>query len=373
VQRTLEGGTIDWLIHRQPVGVPVPKTVHDVFPNAPLLFARELAPDPSAPERIVVGLLKTQRPSPGVLVGDQVCEAVIGGRYASLGSTSGCWYANQVFSTAPGLSGEQTTTVTTSGHVPFNWIVTNQQGSVQYVTISGLASDTVARLRLYLGTGQEEPVALNHNGYIVEAPSVDYPLRLVAYDHQGQIIGIATFPGQPAPAAHAPTEAAAPHQRWQLVIANNAGEISAVPSTSGGTCYAVQYRKGGGWSACERPLAPDALLLNGGGREFVADTQSGPAITRIVLQYRNGRTKTLSPRDGATLTLIPAGDRPPIAPGKPDSLLTQAIIAITGLDAQGHIVAHQSFLPRLIRGSGTIHKLSLPFDHDRHSHLRDRR
>ena len=203
VQRVVRGGTIDWLTHHHPVGSPLPATVHDVFPrHVPLLFAREIAPDAAAPERMVVGLLKVQKPSPGILVGNQVCEAVVGGRYP--GFAGGCWYATQLFSTGPTLTGAATTPVRTTGHVPFNWIVVDQGGGVQYVTVSGLASDSVARLTLFLGTGQQQHVALHDNGYIVEAPSTAYPLRLVAYDRQARVIGVATFTRHSAPPTRTP-------------------------------------------------------------------------------------------------------------------------------------------------------------------------
>ena len=95
VQRAAHGGTISWLMRRLPVGTPVVKNVHHLFEpsGARVIYEREIAPDPAAPERMVVSLVET---GPGER---QVCVNVVGGRY---GGGSNCWPSDQLFST--GLS-----------------------------------------------------------------------------------------------------------------------------------------------------------------------------------------------------------------------------------------------------------------------------
>src|SRR5258708_8383783 len=102
----------------------------------------------------------------------QVCAEVVGGRLAGGG---GCWPAGRLFSTAP-----------------FSLGVLTQPGG-QTVTIAGLASDDVDKLTLYLATAKSVRVPLHDNGYLTSAVKADYPLRLVARDTEGRVIGVKTL------------------------------------------------------------------------------------------------------------------------------------------------------------------------------------
>jgi len=114
------------------------------------IFHREITPNASAPERMVVSV----RPSGNAYFGGrlhnklQVCAEVVGGRF---GRGGGCWPAGRLFSNAP-----------------FSLGVLTQPGG-QTMVIAGLASDDVAKLSLYLATGRRVNVPLHDNGYITTA------------------------------------------------------------------------------------------------------------------------------------------------------------------------------------------------------------
>src|SRR5688572_21662488 len=65
----------------------------------------------------------------------------------------------------------------------------------QFLLGSGVVTDEVARLGLFLATGERRPVALSNNVFVLRALRARFPVRLVAYDRAGRIIGIETHPG----------------------------------------------------------------------------------------------------------------------------------------------------------------------------------
>ncbi len=176
VSRVVHGGAIRWLARREARGEQVPATVHHIVAASPaVIFRRMVAPNPAAPERMVVSVLPAGKRYFGGHLRDnrEVCAELIGGRYQG----GGCWPAGRLFTTAP-----------------FTWDVTMFPGD-QYVTVSGLASDDVARMQLFLGTGEHTRVPLHDNAYAIQAALAKYPLRLVAYDAQRDVIGVITLKG----------------------------------------------------------------------------------------------------------------------------------------------------------------------------------
>jgi hypothetical protein len=223
-------------------------------------------------------------------------------------------------------------------------------GSNQYDTISGLASAAVARLRLYLGNGQTEPVPLHDNGYIVEAPTTAYPLRLVAYDRQGQAIGIVTLSARtPLIAFHNKlrVKQPAPNAHWQLIIKRGVTYVFAAPATGGGTCFAVTALQGGGSMGCQPPLAPAALQTGseGNAKSVRVTIFAGSAITHVTIHFASGRTQTVGTTHGVALVTIPA-----TGPGFGLLPLLADITEYTGQNADGRVVA--------VLGTGRINSLT---------------
>ena len=63
----------------------------------------------------------------------------------------------------------------------------------QFIVASGIVSDDVGRLELFLGNGDVQRVALRDNAYAARIQRAKLPGRLVAYDSAGRVIGVETI------------------------------------------------------------------------------------------------------------------------------------------------------------------------------------
>jgi hypothetical protein len=330
VQRLVHGGAIRWLARREPRGTAVPPTVHHIVGVLPdVIFHREITPNSSAPERMVVSV----RPAGSAYFSGhlrnklQVCAEVVGGRF---GGGGGCWPAGRLFSTAP-----------------FSFGAAEQQGG-QTVTMAGLASDDVAKLTLYLATGRTVSVPLHDNGYITSAVKADYPLRLVAYDSEGRVIGIKTLQGDGRRGSLGPQPIANAH--WRSLVKTNAGEVFVAPSTTGGTCYAIRVGTATSGLTCQPPpAAPELQIGYGWNRTHAQITgRVGSAVARVVVTLRNGEIRTFEPIKGYILGVLPL----PSA-AAPDQ---NPVRSITALAADGRTLTPPTV--SLTGGSGKIVRLS---------------
>jgi hypothetical protein len=158
--------------------------VVDVLGEPPV----ERASKPTGPTRVErrvsggkIGWLTRSRPSAFIrpnprdflrmglaLAGDEVCL------YSSLGH--GCHRRSQLFRRGP-----------INASYGFSGV-----GS-QFAIIEGIASDDVARVQLFLATGERRPVPLKRNILLVRVQRAKFPARLVAYDKQGRVIAIETY------------------------------------------------------------------------------------------------------------------------------------------------------------------------------------
>jgi hypothetical protein len=323
VQRELHSGAIGWFARRKLRGQPVPRNfgrLHLITDSRKVVFARMVTPDLQAPERVVISLLPAGHRYFGGRLhnNNQVCAEVVGGVYsAGQSSGGGCWPAGRLFSTGP-----------------FTESVTQSQN--QYATVSGVASDDVARMRLYLSSGAYVPVPLADNVYVVHASLADYPLRLVGYDTQGRVIGSTTLWGN----TRVPLTVGAPAQGavWRTVIHNKAGVLMTAPSASGGICFGVRYSpnrygNGGAYVDCSgRPSARHMQMGASVERDGVAISgQTGSAIADVVVTMQDGSRVMLKPVRGYVMALL----RGPI----------REIVTVTGVDRRGRAVATEHWRP----------------------------
>jgi hypothetical protein len=157
--------------------------------------------------------------------------------------------------------------------------------------VSGLASDDVARLELYLATGERVAVPLRDNAFIAEVARTKFPARLVAYHQAGRVIGVENM-------AHDPLADPGPRpipdqQRVvaRVVGANGAkGLVRVGPSTAGTRCHRISFESGAGGGGClPKGMEPRLSLgvLNTGDDSFVAGTVAG-GTTAIELRFRSG-------------------------------------------------------------------------------------
>lgn len=338
----VRGGAVRWLARREPRGIAVPANVHHIVGILPsVLFAREITPDPGAPERLVVSVSPA-----GARYGShlrnklQVCVDVVGGRYAPAGG--GCWPAGRLFAGLPFAAGV--------GGDP----------SGQYATIAGLASDTVARLELVLGNGAHERVPLHDNGFLVDAALADYPLRLVAYDANGVTTGVKTFEPQSGGGLQ-PDQRPIVNGRWRVAFRTTAATVWRGPSAAGTPCVSIVPANPGvspPFCMPEQKLSPGAV-----GGMSVSGTKNAPALAivdvgsgvkSVVVRYRDGRSEALPAGGGYAIGYLKLLPRPE---GRGSAFAE--IRSVTAYGPHGtRLGAQPSFGPLLTGGSGTITSLS---------------
>jgi hypothetical protein len=160
VQRVLPRGTIQWLFRHEPRGlslaqarIPLGSLVGSHW--QPVRFARVLRPDPTTNIRIAVSLIGKR--------GLNICVTT----FEASDSGGGC---------AVGLLLK-----------PFD---AQLSGDTSFALLSGLASDSVARMTLFLANGSRLPVPLKDNAFAIRAPQREFPVNLVAYDSRGRVVGV---------------------------------------------------------------------------------------------------------------------------------------------------------------------------------------
>jgi hypothetical protein len=159
IERHVPNGTVHWLFAHEPRGqslaaahIPLLSTVGSHW--QPVRFARAVVPAPGI--KVALTLIGKK--------GRNICLTVY---RPGLSGGGGCAFGLQLR--------------------PFSWMTFSDvpNGSL----VAGLASDTVARLRLFLPHGLSRPVPLVANVFAVHLSRADYPSNLVAYDAAGRVIG----------------------------------------------------------------------------------------------------------------------------------------------------------------------------------------
>ncbi|HEY5479160.1 MAG TPA: hypothetical protein VIJ84_06065 [Gaiellaceae bacterium] len=182
IERHVSGGRISWLDQQQERGDPIsPEHARYLTLGADtrtLLFGREIQTDPTDHTKIALSIQnwdwpKSPPPPPALhLEHKQICSALI----------------------LPGRG------VTGMGCSPFSrpfgsldralaWGSFMASGGDQYAYIDGIVSDDVHTLQLYLTDGTIQTLAVKDNTYATQLARAEFPIRIVARDEQGEIIG----------------------------------------------------------------------------------------------------------------------------------------------------------------------------------------
>ena len=298
VQRNVSGGRIGWLERREQRGAPVPTKIDRFYARlGKVVFERLLTPDPTSLMRVIVtvqvgGELGAPPGFPRSKA-SHVCTWLVAG--GAVGG--GCSPEDALFPRQPFSAGESVLL-----------------GSDQYATIDGLASDDVARLELFMATGERIPVPLRDNAFLVQAARPKYPARLVAYDRQGRVIGVQTFQEPLTNTGPRPV----PNARWRTLIRATSGPMHArlmiASKVGGGTCYAFRWGiNGSGSSGClpKKWVGPpiqvyfnEPQVLHRGPSVFLAG-QVRPNIVRVDVHFPDGKVLTLKPNKGFVLVAVP--------------------------------------------------------------------
>jgi hypothetical protein len=293
VERKVDGGSIGWVERNEPRGDPLPRNrIGRPFLEGPgrlrqhLLLARTVQPDPDDYLRVGVVAL-----SPGDSLldpGSELCALTIDRE----GSGGGCSPGDRLFDRAPFTFGS------------------SSFGSSQYSVLSGLASDDVAKLVLFSLRAGTVDVPLRDNAWLVRVASGDYPLRLVAYDREGRVIGIDAYQSDgstsPAPAG------AKSSVRTLARVVGEFGQtatLRAGNAVGGYRCFSIEVSNRGGGGGCTAwPLAGKALAFVEGaathGDVFVTGPLP-PAAVEISLRYPNGEHVSVEPISNFLMYAVP--------------------------------------------------------------------
>ncbi len=320
VEHHVAGGTISWLLRHEPRGqslavLPARARAHI---KRHVVFGRLIAPDPGRPLRVAV-TLSTSRHG-GRATG--ICTWLV----TRGGFAGGCMVRAILFARGPLADGT----------------VGMENGSGEFATTSGLASDDVARIVAYLSNGQALSVPLADNTYVIDLPRSELPARLVAYDRQGRVIGISdpvADLGGGGGASPAPGKA----KPLLRVVSPTGATIQLLigKSTDGGLCmytrwYESKRANGVGVSCSDftRPGAPLQLGTVGIPAQFI-EGRVHSSVAKLELHYADGARETIKPIRTFVLYAIP---RQHLDQG-------HELVSVVAENASGQRVGSQSFKP----------------------------
>jgi len=177
VERKVDRGTINWFVRREPRGVPA--ATAGLRQDCCNGFARVIYPDPDDFLGVAIGD-KTLRPAgappiPGHKIPeDPICVGLV----SRGGFGVGCRDRQQLFRRGP---------------LELTWGFSG--GGQQSWIVSGLASDDVARIEVFLGNGERWQAPLRDNATAFRIQRAKFPARIVAYDAAGRVIDVKTIRG----------------------------------------------------------------------------------------------------------------------------------------------------------------------------------
>lgn len=315
VERHVEGGTIGWLFRGEPRGQSLAEAGFERwgFPftrTGDVRFARVVTPDPAGRARVALGLVDV-RPDPAWVLprptGEQVCTILSFIPDAQLGT---CGPVGSLFRNAP-----------------VTWSLSGGPGGSQYVVVHGLASDDVARLELFLATGERLAIPLTDNTYALEVPRTKFPIRIVGYDAEGRVVAIQVF-------EHDPLSRTGPQpipgtMRTVKRVVGPSGHVATLrtgPSTEGTTCWEVRRVGAGEGGGCQpKEFVGPPVVLNASHSGIVFGTVS-PEVAVVELRLRNGGRVRTEPISRVVLDAVTSG-----------------IELAIGLDEDGDEVGRQRF------------------------------
>jgi hypothetical protein len=325
IEREVTDGRIGWLEDREPRGESL-----DVLPadframgagtrrlrgHPDVLFGRVLTPDADRPVRMVLTLNANKPGGPA----KGLCTWLV----TRGGGGGGCTPYPEIFerrAIAEGLSGE---------------------GSRAFVTISGIASDHVARIEALLSDAQRADVPLQDNAFIVDLPRANLPALLVAYDEDGKVIDVSRPLSDFGLRGPGPARGRA-ESLIRVTGADGAtSELFVGPSTDGGECafvkeYVDETHAGVG-THCRSPEWGGPLVQVGTSwspPRFVSG-RVHPDVKRLRIRFMDGSTTTLVPTRGYILWAVPEKH---FAPGR-------VPLTAEGLGADGSVLARQRLAP----------------------------
>ena len=176
VERTLTRGTIGWFARREPRGVS--GRAAGLRDGCCTGFVRVVYPDPNDFLGLAIGdrtLLRRSPAFPGRGIPE---DAICSGLVSRGGFGGGCRDARSLFQRGP---------------LELSWGFSG--AGQQLWIVSGLASDDVARIEVFLGNGERWQAPLRDNATAFRVQRAKFPARVVAYDAAGRVIDVTTIRG----------------------------------------------------------------------------------------------------------------------------------------------------------------------------------
>jgi hypothetical protein len=177
VERRINRGTIGWVARREPRGVSARSA--SLRQNCCTGFARIVYPDPEDFLGVAIGdktLRSSEIPSPPGygLPADAICVGLV----SRGGFGSSCRDPDTMFRHGP---------------LALTWGFSG--GGQQTWIVSGIASDDVARIEVFLGNGERWRAPLRDNVTAFRIQRAKFPARVVGYDAAGRVIDVKTIRG----------------------------------------------------------------------------------------------------------------------------------------------------------------------------------
>jgi hypothetical protein len=165
VERVVRGGTIRWFVRREPRGAPFEGAELPRLGTCCLVgsFVRLIQPVRGDFLRMLVA----ESDQRGEICAYLVTRGGIGGN---------CVPLRQKFRRGP---------------MALSWGFSGV--GQQFWIVDGLVSDDVARVEIFLGTGERIRAPLRDNVVIARVQRAKFPARVVGYDLQGRVIGVETI------------------------------------------------------------------------------------------------------------------------------------------------------------------------------------
>jgi hypothetical protein len=314
VERAVNDGTVGWIERREPRGEPVPAELGRL-PIVTPSFARLVRPDPGYAAGVAVLVGDRTYPLNGGEQRETLCRFLVLERAAG----GGCSPLAEFFARGPTSTG-----VSTGG------------GGDQYSWLAGLATDDVVAIRLFLGNGETQDVAVTDNAYVAPVERAFFPVRVVAYDSSGLIVGNELLPGDGVRTRVPRAARNSVRTRTRLVGPHGTEAVFRVGDPAGGRlCSSLVVSTGAKWGGCSPwprrggPAMAVGRMWKGNDVFLVGHVPT--EVTRLVIRFADGSTAITRPVHGVVAYVVPAGHPPPKG----------EVVALTGYDRHGRIVGRQ--------------------------------
>jgi hypothetical protein len=222
---------------------------------------------------------------------------------------------------------------------PLNWMAgTTSNGSDQSMAVGGAAADGVARIDVFFPGGGRQKVPLKSNMFAALIPN-RLPIKLVAYDSRGRVVGIETFPPHGF-AAHLLAPPAAKRNMRQVAEVQAPNGASATMSVgrvvNRQRCWRVEYSTGRSESGCDNtfytgPKITVNLVQPIGRDLFVIGGVDSKVTDHVELRFDNGDV----------LTARPVAERYTFAIPRAHLSAERHFADVVAIDRNGHRVQRQ--------------------------------